>query len=62
MPTQSGPSWSVGILDRTTYRYLGERNTYVEDACLDGVRKGEKIVDWTAVVHSGIVDEPGQEP
>ena len=60
--TELGPSEDVMILDPRTYRYLGGRHTYVEDAGRDGVGRGLKIVDWTAVTAYGIVDHPGLRP
>lgn len=61
-PSEFGPSEDVMILDPRTYRYLGGRRTYVEDVGRDGAGRGQKIVDWTAVTASGIVDRPGLRP
>lgn len=52
----------IDIYDPKTFRYLGYRNTYVEDVGRDGVKKGEPITDWGARTVHGIVDRPGQKP
>lgn len=73
------PAYSLGqteewlreelLLDRETYRYLGERSTIVRDATIDPlkagnatgeVKKGSKVV--SARITTAIVDEPGERP
>lgn len=57
-----GRSETMIIVDPTTYRYLGSWRTYIEDTGRDGVRPGQTIADWTAVIRTAIVDRPGQRP
>jgi hypothetical protein len=73
------PAYSLGqtedwldeelLLDRKTYRYLGERSTVVRDATIDPltagnetgeVRRGDRVV--AERIRTAIVDRPGERP
>jgi hypothetical protein len=55
------------ILDRNTYRYLGERSIVIKDHVSHGLdgdlrsRKGQ-LLNWGAQTRIGVVDKPGQRP